>query len=72
MRHANLYLYIHPNTSLCRLFNMSILSSSGSLPRVAFDNNRNAQYPRPNELELVLSAVQTMAQPDAPDNVAVL
>jgi hypothetical protein len=38
----------------------------------AFHNNRNTEYTRPDQLELVLSAVEAVSQPNAPDNVAVL
>jgi hypothetical protein len=35
-------------------------------------HSRYAEYAGPNEFELVLSAVQAVAQPNAPDDVAVL
>lgn len=53
--------------SLCSLLDMAI-----SMLRFALHNNRNAEYARPNQLELVLSAVEAVSQPNAPDNVAVL
>jgi hypothetical protein len=36
------------------------------------DHHGHAEYAGPNEFELVLSAVQTVAQPNAPNDVAVL
>ena len=40
--------------------------------RPFLDHSRHAEYAGPNEFELVLSTVQAVAQPDAPDDVAVL
>ena len=37
-----------------------------------FHNNRHAEYARPDQLELVLLAVEAVSQPDAPYNIAVL
>ena len=51
------------------LFDMTVCTASY---RLLLDHRRHAEYARPNELELVLSAVQAMAQPNAPDDVAVL
>jgi hypothetical protein len=45
--------------NLYRLLDMSIPSSR--MAQVTFHNNRNAEYARPDELELVLSTIQTMA-----------
>ena len=38
----------------------------------AFHNNGNTEYARPNQLELVLSPIEAVSQPNAPDNIAVL
>jgi hypothetical protein len=40
--------------------------------RSFLDHSRHAEYAGPDEFELVLSAVQAVAQPNAPDDVTVL
>jgi len=35
-------------------------------------NNRNAENARPDQLKLILLAVEAVSQPNAPDNIAVL
>jgi hypothetical protein len=53
--------------ALCGLLDMSV-----PMLGLAFHNNRNAEYARPHQLELVLSAVEAVTQPNAPNNIAVL
>ena len=40
--------------------------------RFAPHNYGNAENARPDQLKLVLLTVETVSQPDAPDNIAVL
>ena len=54
-------------TGLCGLFDMTI-----QMLGLAPHNNRHAEYARPNQFELILLAVETVPQPNAPDNIAVL
>ena len=50
----------------------SLLDMAVQMLRLAFHDDRHAEYARPNQLELILLAVEAVSQPDAPDNVAVL
>lgn len=50
----------------------ALLNMAVQMLRFAPHNNRHAENARPDQLKLVLLTVETVSQPDAPDNVAVL
>ena len=52
---------------LCSLLDMTI-----QLLIFAFHYNGNAEYAWPDQLVFVLSSVEAVSQPNAPDNIAVL
>lgn len=57
---------------LYRLLSMPVRDDF-AVARIALsNNNRNAEQSRPHKLILILATVQAMAQPDAPDDVAIL